>query len=244
MLWHCWLGPRNSVWPIKIEWWGVGVVICIDWGAFYLHIVRPVPVAVWHLTIPSSLVVSKSWIVLQFVSVPLIQICRLSRPGRGPAGGQLAAPRTRCRSVWAAYAGSVMLRAEWRGSVQTCITLHCGAGLRVNVFYQLNDLLLIGAPMFWNLGGPVIPPFAFHSFPSSPCSYSPFLSHPPLHPSRFSCPFAPLPTMSILFFPLFLSLSLNPAKVSGGALLVEPNRQTIFPAFSAEISAFWPAEKT
>jgi len=33
VLWHCWLGVRNSIRPIKIEWWGVGVVICLEQGA-------------------------------------------------------------------------------------------------------------------------------------------------------------------------------------------------------------------
>ena len=28
VLWHCWLGVRKSIRPVKIEWWGVGVVIC------------------------------------------------------------------------------------------------------------------------------------------------------------------------------------------------------------------------
>ena len=26
VLWHCWLGVRKSIRPVKIEWWGVGVV--------------------------------------------------------------------------------------------------------------------------------------------------------------------------------------------------------------------------
>ena len=40
VLWHCWLGVRNSIWPVKIEWWGVGVVICVEWGADCLHMVQ------------------------------------------------------------------------------------------------------------------------------------------------------------------------------------------------------------
>ena len=28
VLWHCWLGVRKSIRPVKIEWWGVGVVVC------------------------------------------------------------------------------------------------------------------------------------------------------------------------------------------------------------------------
>ena len=27
VIWHRWLGVRKGIWPVKIEWWGVGVVI-------------------------------------------------------------------------------------------------------------------------------------------------------------------------------------------------------------------------
>ena len=27
MRWHCWLGIRKGIWPIKIEWWGVGMYL-------------------------------------------------------------------------------------------------------------------------------------------------------------------------------------------------------------------------
>ena len=27
VLWHCWLGTRKSIRPVKIEWWGVAVII-------------------------------------------------------------------------------------------------------------------------------------------------------------------------------------------------------------------------
>jgi len=29
VLWHCWLGVMKSIRPVKIEWWGIGVVICL-----------------------------------------------------------------------------------------------------------------------------------------------------------------------------------------------------------------------
>jgi len=34
VLWHCSLGVRKSIRPVKIEWWGVDVVICLERGAF------------------------------------------------------------------------------------------------------------------------------------------------------------------------------------------------------------------
>jgi len=29
--WHFWLGGRKGIRPIKIKWWGVGVVMCLDY---------------------------------------------------------------------------------------------------------------------------------------------------------------------------------------------------------------------
>ena len=33
VLWRCWLGGRKGIRPVKTEWWGAGVVICLEWGA-------------------------------------------------------------------------------------------------------------------------------------------------------------------------------------------------------------------
>jgi len=33
MLWSCWLGGRKGIRPVKIEWWGAGMVICMGRGA-------------------------------------------------------------------------------------------------------------------------------------------------------------------------------------------------------------------
>ena len=33
----CWLGHRKGIWPVKNEWWGAGMVICLRRGAD-LHI--------------------------------------------------------------------------------------------------------------------------------------------------------------------------------------------------------------
>jgi len=37
---HCWLGVRKSIQPVK---WGVGVVICLEWGADCLRMVQLMP---------------------------------------------------------------------------------------------------------------------------------------------------------------------------------------------------------
>ena len=38
--WLCWLDVRKSIQSVKIEWWGVGVVICLERGASCLHTVQ------------------------------------------------------------------------------------------------------------------------------------------------------------------------------------------------------------
>ena len=39
VLWRCWLGGRKGIRPVKnMEWWGAGVVICLERGASDLHI--------------------------------------------------------------------------------------------------------------------------------------------------------------------------------------------------------------
>jgi len=49
--------------PVKIEWWGVGVVICLERGADCLHLVQLMPL---HSKTPSSLASFKSRLVLPF----------------------------------------------------------------------------------------------------------------------------------------------------------------------------------
>ena len=38
--WHCWLVVGKSIWPVKIERWGAGVVICLKQGANDSHMVQ------------------------------------------------------------------------------------------------------------------------------------------------------------------------------------------------------------
>ena len=50
-LWHCWLGVRKSIRPIKVECWGVGVVICLVQSANDLHMVQLLPLPPHHLLV-------------------------------------------------------------------------------------------------------------------------------------------------------------------------------------------------
>ena len=42
MLWRCWLGGRQGIRPVKTEWWGAGVVVCLERGAD-LHTAQLMP---------------------------------------------------------------------------------------------------------------------------------------------------------------------------------------------------------
>jgi len=42
VLWCCWLGGRKGTRPVKTEWWGAGMVICLEQGAG-LHTAQLMP---------------------------------------------------------------------------------------------------------------------------------------------------------------------------------------------------------
>ena len=47
VLWRCWSGGRKGIRPVKTEWWGVGVVICLEWGAdLHMTQLMPLPLTV------------------------------------------------------------------------------------------------------------------------------------------------------------------------------------------------------
>ena len=47
VLWRCWLGGRKGIRPVKNEWWGSGMVICLEWGAdLHMAQLMPLPLTV------------------------------------------------------------------------------------------------------------------------------------------------------------------------------------------------------
>jgi len=48
VLWHCWLGVRKSIHPVKSEWWIVGIVIWLVHSASDLQMIKPL--SLHHLT--------------------------------------------------------------------------------------------------------------------------------------------------------------------------------------------------
>jgi len=57
------LDVRKSIWPVQNERWGVGVVVCLEQGADYLHMVQHMPL---HPRALLSLASFKSRLVLPF----------------------------------------------------------------------------------------------------------------------------------------------------------------------------------
>ena len=52
MLWRCWLGGRKGIRPVKTEWWGAGMVICLEPGAdLHMAQLMPLPLTVSFLII-------------------------------------------------------------------------------------------------------------------------------------------------------------------------------------------------
>ena len=42
VLWRCWLGGRKGIRPVKNEWWGAGMVMCLE-GDADLHMAQVMP---------------------------------------------------------------------------------------------------------------------------------------------------------------------------------------------------------
>jgi len=49
VLWRCCLDIRKSIQPVKLEWWGAGVVICLERGVNDLHMVQLMLRSPYHL---------------------------------------------------------------------------------------------------------------------------------------------------------------------------------------------------
>ena len=47
VLWRCWLGGRKGIRPVKTEWWGAGMVICLEQFAdLHMAQLMPLPLTV------------------------------------------------------------------------------------------------------------------------------------------------------------------------------------------------------
>ena len=48
------VGGRKGIWPVKTDWWGIGMVICLEWGANNLHMVQLMPLPPHHLLLQQN----------------------------------------------------------------------------------------------------------------------------------------------------------------------------------------------
>ena len=47
VFWRCWLGSRKGIRPVKTEWWGAGMVVCLERGAdLHMAQLMPLPLTV------------------------------------------------------------------------------------------------------------------------------------------------------------------------------------------------------
>jgi len=61
VFWRCWLAVTNSIRPVKVDWWGIGVVVCLEKGADCLHMVQ-----LMRLSAQNPIVSSVIWIQTGF----------------------------------------------------------------------------------------------------------------------------------------------------------------------------------
>ena len=78
VLWRCWLGGRKGIRPvINMEWWGAGVVLCLERGANDLHMVQLMPLPPHHLLLQQN----PEWFILLVPAYPgcpgkrLLKVC-------------------------------------------------------------------------------------------------------------------------------------------------------------------------
>ena len=100
VLWRCWLGDRNGIWPVK-KWWRAGIVICLERDAD-LHMAQLMPLS---LTVSCF---SKIQIGYTFL-VP-------ARPG---SPGQMAVKR--CVTVCCLICSDRYISRHYGGCVFTCL---------------------------------------------------------------------------------------------------------------------------
>jgi len=62
VLWRCWLGIRKSNQAVKIEQWGISVVICLERGADCLYMVQLMPLH--PRTLSSLALINPDWFQL------------------------------------------------------------------------------------------------------------------------------------------------------------------------------------
>jgi len=63
------LGGQKGIWPVKAEWWGAGIVICLEQGAD-LHIAQLMPMPLTISCSRKSKLVLPEWFCFSGASLP------------------------------------------------------------------------------------------------------------------------------------------------------------------------------
>jgi len=101
VLWRCWLGGRKGIRPVNTEWWGAGMVICLERSAD-LHMAQLMPLP---LTVSCF---SKIQIGFTFL-VP----AHLGSPGKRPFNGCVCYLLTQRRPDSQTHSQHCVCSCEW-----------------------------------------------------------------------------------------------------------------------------------
>jgi len=72
----CWLGVRKRIQPVKTEWWGVGVVICLERGADCLHMVQDATaIPIFSCLVKIQTGFTFLWLIQNLQSTPYLGSC-------------------------------------------------------------------------------------------------------------------------------------------------------------------------
>jgi len=95
VLWCCWLGSRKGIRPVKTEWRGTSVVVCLKRGANDLHMVQLMPLPPRHLLLKYN----PEWFTFL---VPAYQVVLEKRPlnGRSSSCGTTSATHAHITVLW------------------------------------------------------------------------------------------------------------------------------------------------
>ena len=162
VLWRCWLGGRKGIQPVKKhEWWGAGMVICLERNAdLHMAQLMPMPLAVScfskvqigftflvlaHPGSPGQRAVKRVCVCVYILNWTLIPNVQLSQ--------SFLKPVLKC--VHFSFTAHLMGRAAlcfWPVCLSVCVCVHatcvfggsiCLACLQLLVFTLLSTLLII-----------------------------------------------------------------------------------------------------
>jgi len=71
VLWRCWLGGRKGTRPVKTEWWGTGMLICLERGAYCPVNATATPSLAFVFYRPDALPATQSTQIIHIIYKPM-----------------------------------------------------------------------------------------------------------------------------------------------------------------------------